>query len=143
MSGTEIIIITAIVASTAVGVRAQRQAAGAQQVELDIASRQEAAGARDREVKRRRRLVAILGAQAADAAARGLSMEGSVANISIEDAKRASEDSLIDDVNTRARINSLVRRRNTVGRLANLRSATTILGAAERVAGTGVFDKET
>lgn len=114
-----------------------RQSAGAQQVELDIAKREEASAGRDREVQRKRRLAAILGAQAADAAAKGVALSGSVANISIVDAKRASEESLIDDVNTAARISALSRRRRSIGRLAKLRTATTIFKAVEDVAKRG------
>ena len=125
------------IGATVFSVAATRQAAGAQQAELEIAKREEASGARDREVQRKRRLVTILGAQSADAAARGVALSGSVGNISIQDAKRASEDSLIDDVNTRGRISALSRRSRSVGRLANLRSATTILGAGERIAARG------
>ena len=125
-----VLVLNVATATTTVAVT--RKAAGAQQVELDIAKREEASGARDREVQRKRRIVAILGAQAAAAAAKGVALSGSVANISIQDAKLASEDSLIDDVNTRARISALSRRSRSVGRLANLRTATTILGAGER-----------
>lgn len=127
----------ALIALTAASVSATRQAAGAKQVELNIAKREEASGSRDREIQRKRRIAAILGAQAADAAAKGIALSGSVANISIVDAKRASEDSLIDDVNTRARISALSRRSRSIGRIANLRSATTILGAGERIAARG------
>ena len=130
-------LTTLVLGTTAASVGATRQAAGAQQVELEIAKREEAAGARDREVQRRRRITAILGAQAAQAAASGVQLSGSVANISIVDAKRASEESLIDDVNTRARINALSRRSRSVGRIARLRSATTIFNAAERIAARG------
>jgi hypothetical protein len=118
-------------ATTALTVSAQRKAAGAQQVELEIAKREESSAARDREVQRKRRITAILGAQSADAAAKGISLSGSVANISIEDARRASEESMIDDVSTRARIDALSRRSRSIGRLQKLRSATTIFKAAE------------
>ena len=118
-------------------VSAQRQAAGAQQVELEVAKREESAAARDREVQRKRRTVAILGAQSASAAAKGVSLSGSVANISIVDAKRASEESMIDDVSTRARIDALSRRSRSIGRLQKLRSAATIFKAAEDAAKRG------
>ncbi len=125
------------VSATVASVGAIRQSAGAKQVELNIAKREEASGARDREVQRGRRINAILGAQAADAAAKGVALSGSVGNISIVDAKRASDESLIDDVNTRARISALSRRSRSIGRVANLRSATKILGAGERIAARG------
>lgn len=118
-------------------IAAQRQAAGAQQAELAVAKREEAAAARDREVKRKRRISAILGAQAAQAAAGGTQLSGSVANISIVDAKRASEESLIDDVNTRARINALSRKSRSIGRLAKLQHGITIFKAAERAMARG------
>ena len=115
----------------------QRQAAAAQEVELEIAKRDEASAARDREVQRKQRINAILGAQAASAAAKGIELSGSVANISLEDAKRASRESLIDDVNTRARIDALSRRKRSVRRLANVRTATTIFKAVEGSARRG------
>ncbi len=124
-------------ATTALTVAAQRQAAGAQQVELDIAKREESAGARDREVQRKRRITAILGAQSADAAAKGIALSGSVANISLVDAKRASEESLIDDVNTRARISALSRRSRSIRRLSNIKTGVTILGGIERAISRG------
>lgn len=126
--------LLAVTAAATVGtVAAQRKAAGARSVELEVAQRQEASAARDREVLRKRRLHAILGSQRAAAAASGLAMSGSVANISLTDARRASEESLIDDVNTRARIDALKRNRSTISRMSRLRTSTTILGAAERV----------
>lgn len=121
----------AIVGLTAAGaVYSQRQATGAQEVELEMQKRGEAQAAQDREVQRKRRLNAILGSQAAEAAASGLASSGSVANISLVDASRASEESMIDSVSTRARIDSLNRQRKTITRLGNIRTATTILGAA-------------
>ena len=115
----------------------QRQEAGAKQVELEIAKRQEASASRDREVQRKQRITAILGAQAANAAAKGIALSGSVANISLEDAKRASRESLIDDVNTTARISALSRRSRSIRRLTNIRTAVTIFKAVERVAARG------
>ena len=118
-------------------IAAQRQEAGAKQVELEIAKRQEASASRDRQVQRKQRITAILGAQAANAAAKGIALSGSVANISLEDAKRASRESLIDDVNTTARISALSRRSRSIGRLQKLRTAVTIFKAAERFVARG------
>ena len=118
-------------------IAAQRKEAGAKQVELEIAKRQEASASRDRQVQRKQRITAILGAQAANAAAKGIALSGSVANISLEDAKRASRESLIDDVNTTARISALSRRGRSIGRLQKLRTAVTIFKAAEDVVARG------
>lgn len=121
----------AIVGLTAAGaVYANRQATGAQEVELEMQKRGERQAATDREIQRKQRLNAILGAQSAEAAAAGLSMEGSVANISIADARQAGRDSFVDEVNTRGRIDALTRQRKTITRLGNIRTATTILNAA-------------
>lgn len=119
-------------ASTAVAVYSARESAAYQQAELDVAARQEGRAAQEREVARKRRLAAILGSQSAAAAASGLAMSGSVANISLTDAQRAGEDSLTDDVNTRQRIDALRRQRHTIGRMSNIRTATSIMGGAER-----------
>jgi hypothetical protein len=131
----------AIVGLTAAGaVYANRQATGAQEVELEMQKRGEATAAQDREVQRKRRLNAILGSQAAEAAASGLSMSGSVANISLTDARRASEESMIDSVASRQRIDALNRQQRTVRRLGNVRTASTILnavGGAGRIGYTG------
>lgn len=130
--------LTAITALTAgASIYAQRQAAGAQEVEMELAQRQESQAARDREVQRKRRVVALLGSQAASAAAAGVAQSGSVGNISLVDAKRAAEDSMVDDLNTRQRIDALRRRRNTIDRLSRVRTATTILGAGERLYSRG------
>lgn len=126
-----------LIASAVLGVAAQQQQAGAQEVEIELAKRKESSDARDREVQRKRRIAAILGAQAADAAAKGLQLSGSVANISIVDAKRASEESLIDDVDTRLRIDVLSRRSRSIRRIANLRSGATILNTAGNVSQRG------
>jgi len=125
------------VGGTALSVGAQRQAAGAREVELELAQRRETTASRDREIQRRRRLVAILGSQSANAAASGLAMSGSVANISMTDAQRAAEDSFVDDFNTRTRIDALKRNRASVSRLSTVRSATTILNAGERILARG------
>ena len=122
---------------TALKVTAQRQAAAAQRTELQVAKREEAAASRDREVQRKRRIVAILGSQAADAAAKGVALSGSVGNISLVDAKRSAEESLIDDVNTKSRIAALSRRSRSIRRLTNLKTGITIIGDAERIAGRG------
>ena len=114
-------------------IAADRQVAGAKQVELEITKRQEASASRDREIQRKQRLAAILGAQSADAAAKGIALSGSVANISLEDARRASRESLIDDVNTAGRISALSRRSRSIGRLQKVRTALTIFKAAERL----------
>ncbi len=119
-------------ATVGLTIAADRQKEKAQQVELAIAQREETAAARDREVQRGRRINAILGAQSADAAARGVQLSGSVANISLVDAKRASEESLIDDVNTRGRIDALSRRSRSIRRLRKIDTAATIFKAAEK-----------
>lgn len=113
------------------GVRAQRKAAGAQQVEMELAQRQEETAARDREIQRRRRFNAILGAQSAAAGAGGIAMSGSVANISITDASRAAEESAIDRNTTGMRIDALGRRSRSIGAMSRARTATTILGTIE------------
>ncbi len=121
----------------ALSVSAQIQAAGAREVELELKKRDETSSAKDRELQRKRRLAAILGAQSAEAAARGLQLSGSVANISITDAKLAGEDSLIDSVNTRARISALSRNQKSIRRVANIRAARTIIGTVSRISQRG------
>lgn len=129
--------LAATAATTALTVNAQQQAGAAQRAELQVQKREEAAGARDREVLRKRRITAILGAQAADAAAKGVALSGSVGNISLVDAKRSAEEGLIDDVNTKSRIAALSRRSRSIRRLTNLKSGITILGAGSSIAGRG------
>lgn len=135
------VLIGLTAAATAGSVYSQRQATGAREVELELAQRQEEQAARDRQVQRKRRLAAVLGSQRAQAAAQGLTMSGSVGNISLTDARRASEESLIDDVNTRARIDALKRNRSTISRLSRVRTATTILGGVERSVQRGDFSR--
>lgn len=123
-------------ASAAVGVVSQRQATAAQQVELDLAARQEADAARGRELQRKRRLAALLGAQYVNAAASGVAMSGSVANIASTDARRAYEDTAMDYVNTQSRLDALRRQRESLGFAGALGQASTILGAAQEGART-------
>ena len=118
-------------------VAAIRQEAGAKRVELNIAKRQERSSALDREVLRKRRSAAILGAQTAEAAAKGVQLSGSVANISLVDAKRAAEESQIDRINTAGRISALSRRSKSIRRAARIKIATSIIGDFERAATRG------
>ncbi len=113
------------------------QEAGAKKVELEIAKREEASAARTREVDRRERVRTIISAQAAEAAAKGLQLTGSVANISIVDAKLAGQESFIDRANTRARIAALSRRGSSITRVANIRAAGTILTGTQRIRDRG------
>lgn len=121
-------------ASGVLGASAQVKAAGAQQVELDLAARQEKLAATDREVQRKRRLNAVLGTQAAQAAASGVAFSGSVANVSVSDAEQASVDRLVDRSNTRIVIDSINRRRKSIGRAGALSAATSILSTAGTIA---------
>ena len=109
----------------------------AKRTELAIAKRQEKAAALDREVVRKRRSAAILGAQTAEAAAKGLQLSGSVANISIVDAKRAAEESQIDRINTSGRISALSRRAKSIKRATRIKIGATIIGDFERAAARG------
>lgn len=124
-------------AATGAQVWAGKEAASAQRTEIEMQKRQERAAAQDREVQRQRRLNAILGSQNAAAAASGVANSGSVANISLIDAKRATEDSLVDQVNTGSKINALRAQSRSIRRISNIRAAGTILSAGERVAGRG------
>ena len=118
-------------------VAAISQESRAKRSELAIAKRQEKAAALDREVVRKRRSAAILGTQAAEAAAKGVQLSGSIANISLTDAKRAAEESQIDRINTAARVSALSRRAKTIRRAARIKIATTIMGDVERAAARG------
>lgn len=111
---------------------AQISASNAQQAQLKLEKRQEESAARDREVQRQRRLNAILGAQNAAIAASGVVNSGSVANVSLVDAKRASEDSQVDRINTRSRIIALDANRRAIRKVGQLQAAGTLLSAASR-----------
>lgn len=122
-------------------VAAQRSAANAQQVQLTLQQRQEKAAATDRDVQRQRRLNAILGAQNAAIAASGIVNSGSVANVSLIDAKRAAEDSQVDQINTSGRITALRTESKAIRRVSNIQSAATIFQAAGRAYNRGDFGK--
>jgi hypothetical protein len=111
---------------------AQKSSSNAQQTQLLLEKRQEQAAAQDREVQRMRRLNAILGSQNAAIAASGVVNSGSIANVSITDAKRASEDSQVDRVNTSARIIAIDTNRRAIRKAGDLQAAGTILSAAGR-----------
>ncbi len=120
---------------------AQVKGAGAKQVELDLAARTEKLAAQDREVARQRRLNAVLGAQAAEAAAMGVGFSGSVANVSISDAEQAGIERLVDRTNTRVTLDRIRRSRKSVGKVGTLRAATTLLSAGGAAFNTQIIDK--
>lgn len=111
---------------------AQQSASNAEQAQLDLQKRQEKGAAADREVQRQRRLNAILGSQNAAIAASGVVNQGSIANVSLVDAKRAAEDSNVDRINTSSRIIALSEKSRSIKRVANIQSAATIFQAAGR-----------
>lgn len=111
---------------------AQISASNAQQGQLLLEKRQEQAAAQDRELQRQRRLNAILGAQNAAIAASGVANSGSVANVSLVDAKRAAEDSQVDRVNTSSRIIALDTNRRAIRKAGQIQAAGTLLSAAGR-----------
>lgn len=116
---------------------AQKSAANAQQVQLNLQQRQEKAAATDREVQRQRRLNAILGAQNAAIAASGVVNQGSVANVSLVDARRAHEDSQVDRINTSTRITALRTESSAIRRTSNIQAAATIFQGASRAYNRG------
>lgn len=122
----------AALAGAVISAAAQTSASNAQQGQLNLEKRQEAAAAQDREVQRSRRLQAILGAQNAAIAASGVVNSGSVANVSLVDAKRAAEDSQVDRINTSTRITALDTNRRAIRRVGQIKAAGTIFDAADR-----------
>lgn len=110
---------------------------GAQEVDLELAKRQEKLAAKDREVQRQERLNAVLGSQRAAAAASGVAFSGSVANVSISDAERASIDRLVDRQNTRIQLNRFDTRKKAIRRIGNMRAGATILSTAATI-GQGI-----
>lgn len=117
---------------TVLSAAAQKSAANAQQVQLNLQQRQEKAAATDREVQRQRRLNAILGSQNAAIAASGVVNQGSIANVSLVDAKRAAEDSQVDRINTSTRITALRTESRAIRRTSNIQIASTIFNGASR-----------
>jgi hypothetical protein len=115
----------------------QISSSNAQQVQLNLEKRQEQSAARDREVQRQRRLNAILGAQSAAIAASGVANSGSVANVSLIDAKRAAEDSQVDRINTSSRVIALDTNRRAIRKVGQIQAAGTLLSAAGRYAERG------
>lgn len=111
---------------------AQKSSANAQVVQMNLEKRQEAAAATDREVQRARRLNAILGAQNAEIAASGVVNQGSIANVSLTDARRAAEDSQVDRINTSTRITAINTNSRAIRRTSNVQAAATIFSAAGR-----------
>lgn len=129
-------------ASTAAvaGASASVKLAGAQQVELDLAARQEKLAFKDREVARKRRLVAVLGAQRAAFAAAGVS-GGSLANVSLSDAEQASIDRLVDRSNTRITLDRINRQRKSIGQAGVLSAGATIFSTGATLAQGVVINK--
>lgn len=124
-------------AATGAQVYGQWYDAKSQQAQLKLQQRQESQAATDREVQRQRRLNAILGSQAASAAAAGVANSGSIANLSLVDAKRAAEDSVVDQVGTGQRIAALKAQSKSIGRSQLIKSAGTILSAVDRYQSRG------
>lgn len=108
--------------------------AGMQEVELELEKRQEKSAMLDREMQRKARLTAVLGAQRAAAGAAGVAMTGSLANITVKDAEAAAIDRMTDRVNTRIIVDAADRNKRSVRRIGTLRAGASILSGGLKIA---------
>lgn len=90
-------------------------------------ARQEEMAAKDREIQRRRRLVAALASQNARAGASNIRNTGSVANIGLEDVRQADLDTTTDRAMTSARVGALTQEASAARRYGLMSGTSSLL----------------
>lgn len=123
--------------STYAGVTAakeQRRAGKFAEAQAGIDAKAEGDAARQREIERKRGLMRALSSQVASAGARGVGLEGSLAQIAQLDIARSREDIDIDTANTKARQAALRQQGRAARAAGNTQARLTLLDTAIKVA---------
>lgn len=123
------LMIAATVGSTAVSVKSQIDAGNVARKEGEIAARREGDAARAREIDRRRKLLASLASQSAEAGALGVAPNEAVARADID---YAANDLLTDQYNTATEQRLLRYRGRNAQRAGKLGAVTSILDAGAK-----------
>jgi hypothetical protein len=131
---------TTIMAVTAVGsgllaAKSQRDAGIAQSHQMKAAAVKEGDAARQREVDRKRTLLRALSQQSANAAAGGVTVDGSIAGLARADIRDATNDLMVDRSNSRSQINGLMTGAKNARRQGNLGAAASLFDTGTKVAG--------
>ena len=108
----------------------QREAAKAQEIELEQQAEQEKIAAESRELQRRQQLNKVLSANMVSQAMSGVEGEGTPSSIALESAKQASISEGIESLSDRLRQSQLKRQARNVMRAGNIQAASTLLSSA-------------
>lgn len=120
---------------TAAQVRSTQNAAKAQAIQYKEQAKDEQAGARDREIERKRRLISSLSAQAAEAGAAGVDPTvGTRKAIAMEDVRQKGFDSQTDSGRANRRSLLLKSQAKEARRQGNLKSVGIVLNAGAQIA---------
>lgn len=130
----EWVAVGSLLAAGAAGAVAQKREGQYQDIQYREQAQAETDAARDREIDRRRRLVAALSSQSAEAGAVGAAPGvGSRAAIALSDARRAGYESLADRSSTNRRALLLRSAGKHARRQGNLQAGATLLGTTADV----------
>lgn len=123
------VVTAVVVAAGAVTAYSQKQAAEAQEIELEQQAEQERISAESRELQRRQRLNKVLAANVVSQAAGGITGEGTPQSIALESAKQASVSEGINNLSDRLKQAQLKRRAKNVSSLGTTQAASTLLNS--------------
>ena len=117
------------VAVLSAGASVQAQFHSAEQVKVDaeIANREESVASRDREIARKKALLASIANQNVFSAAGGVQFSGSSANLARVSSANVTQDQLRDDISTRSRQRGNSARARSVRRGATIKLGTSLL----------------
>ena len=121
-------VVTAVVViSAAVTAKGQKDAAKAQEIELERQAEQEKISAEGKELSRRQRLNKVLAANVVGQVTSGISGEGTPKSIALESAKQASISEGLEGLSSRLKQAQLKRQAKNVASQGKLQAASTLL----------------
>lgn len=120
------------VASGVVAAKSARDAGKAQAAQYQAEAVQEGDAARQREIERKRNLLRAISSQGARAAAGGAQFSGSLETIARNDISQASNDLLVDKVNTIRKTRALKAGAKESVRAGNAQAAVSLLDTASK-----------
>jgi len=119
--------------TTAVTVNSQRNAAEAQEIELERQADQEKISAEGKELERRRRLNKVLASNIVSQASSGTAGEGTPQSIALDNAKQASLTEASAGLSGRLKQSQLKRQASSAKRSGNIQGASTLLQGASQI----------
>lgn len=123
--------------ATAASANQQRNAAKAQEIELEVAAEQEELSAEAKELGRRQRLNKVLSSNIVAQVTSGTTGEGTPQSIALANAKTASASEGLEGLSSRLRQAQLRRRAASVGKQGDLQAASTLLKGGVQAAQLG------